>query len=299
MKPSRDELTKLIDTPTREIAGSFGVSTSTVRQWFSDEGIKRDRLGRVDLSPMPRYDKPPVISPDCLILSDTHVPFHDAKFVNNCIELAEAWNIKNLCLPGDTFDMTAVSKFHTRPETNLKIELNEGQKFFIAMSQAFDDILFLPGNHERRLLHLLEEQIEMEHFLSLMRAGSKVRTSSYSYGFVGRRNSDWLVGHPRNASIVAGRVPVSLIRKYPQIKGVATGHGHLVGLVISEDGERMCVDIGIAADPKRFDWVSENISIRPSMAQGALILKKLDSGAIWPYALYPKMDWAAMMRMYS
>ena len=296
VRPSDDALKLLSrryqNEPTRDLASEYGVAVSTIRHWFSDVGVQKSPP--IIESSMPRYDKPPKMSPDCLVMSDSHVPYHDARFINNCISLAESWGITNLCLAGDTMDVSALSPFSNRPEATLRKELSDAQKFLLGLSSTFSDILLLPGNHERRLLHFLNEQLGMEHFLSLVGVSSNIRTSSYSFAIIGNK---WIVGHPRNASVVAGRVPVVISRKYPGMS-LATGHGHMAGLVVAEDGERMMVDLGMTADPKRLDWVAENLTARPSMAQGAVILKKIPSGIIWPYYLFPKMDWAAMSSLY-
>ena len=40
-----------------------------------------------------RYDKPPIIREPCLIIFDTQIPYQDANFLNNLLELASAWGI--------------------------------------------------------------------------------------------------------------------------------------------------------------------------------------------------------------
>lgn len=240
----------------------------------------------------PRYDKPPKFPSDCLILCDSHIPYHDAKFINKVLVLAQNWKLPNLLLAGDVMDMAALSFFSHKPTETLSKELDAAESFFKIAGEIFENILMLMGNHERRFLHYLKEQLGMKYLMRLLDEHKAV-VSEYSYAFV----EDWLVGHPRNASVIPGRVPVFLSRKYPR-HNVASGHGHLAGMAYCEDGERLAIDIGCSVDPKRLDWISENLGTRPSLAQGALILKKTERGT-FPWWVHPKTDFEAMKGIYG
>jgi len=243
-------------------------------------------------STKPRYAYPPRFPSDCLILCDSHIPYHDAKFINQVFALAQSWGIKNLLLAGDVVDIAALSVFAHRPEATLKKELSDLESFFRVVDEMFDKVLMLLGNHERRFLHFLKEELRAEHILKLV-GEKKAVISEYSYAFV----ENWLVGHPRNVSVIPGRVPVFLSRKYPKYN-VASGHGHLAGMAYCEDGVRLAVDIGCSCDEKRLDWIAEHLQTRGAMAQGALILRKIDS-TIYPWWLHPKTDWEALARCYG
>uniref|UniRef100_A0A6M3L9H7 Calcineurin-like phosphoesterase domain-containing protein n=1 Tax=viral metagenome TaxID=1070528 RepID=A0A6M3L9H7_9ZZZZ len=274
-------------TPIAELAQAYHLSGKYLANKLSLEGVV---LG-IASSDKPRYDKPPKFPPDCLILCDSHIPYHDAKFINKALVLAQNWKLPNLLLAGDVMDMAALSFFSHKPTEILSKELDAGENFFKSVGEIFERILMLMGNHERRFLHYLREQLGMKYLMRLLDERKAV-VSEYSYAFV----EDWLVGHPRNASVIPGRVPVFLSRKYPRFN-VASGHGHLAGMAYCEDGERLAIDIGCSVDPKRLDWISENLGTRPALAQGALILKKTERGVV-PWWLHPKSDFEAMRRMY-
>jgi len=90
----------------------------------------------------PRYNKPLKLKGERLILCDAQIPFHNAGFMNSCIDLALAWGIRKALFAGDIFDMTAFAapKFHTRPSDTFQVELSEGRKFIKVAIDLFDEV---------------------------------------------------------------------------------------------------------------------------------------------------------------
>lgn len=275
--------------PVSKLAQEYGYKPHYLANLLYLEGV----LVEVRPSSKPRYNKPPRFPADCLILCDCHIPYHDAKFINTCLSLALAWKLPNLLLAGDVMDMAALSQFSHRPEATLRGELGELKQFFDVVAQQFQQILMLLGNHERRFLHFLKEELRADDILRLVDE-HKVAISEYSYAFVDK----WLVGHPRNVSVIPGRIPFFLARKYPGVAGVASGHGHLAGMAYCEDGQRLAVDIGCSVDDKKLDWIAEHLSTRPGLAQGALVLKQTSKG-IFPWWLHRLTDFEALKRAYA
>lgn len=64
---------------------------------------------RIPESRYPRYDKPLVMEGDALVLPDVEAPFHDADFVQKCVDLAAAWGINQLILAGDFVHFDSLS----------------------------------------------------------------------------------------------------------------------------------------------------------------------------------------------
>lgn len=63
----------------------------------------------VHQSTYPVYSEPLEMTGDALILTDVEFPFHNADFINKCLELAKAWGVKNLILGGDTLHFESLS----------------------------------------------------------------------------------------------------------------------------------------------------------------------------------------------
>jgi predicted phosphodiesterase len=280
--------------PISELARTCPLTPKTLENKFQLYGVHPE----VAESQRPRYVSPPKLDTDCLIICDSHIPFHDAGFVNAVFSLSQTWGIRSLFLAGDILDITALSQFSSRPEDTLSKELTEAGHFLGVCCERFEKVLLVLGNHERRFLHFLREQLREEHLLALI-GEKRLTISNYSYGFVQGQGHlrNWLIGHPRNISVIPGRVPTFLSRKFPKYS-VGSGHGHLAGMAFADDGERLVIDIGVTCDPKRLDYISEHLTTRPAVAQGALILKQTTKGVV-PYWLWPGCDFDALRRCYG
>jgi predicted phosphodiesterase len=77
---------------------------------------------KIPESPYPRYDSPPIIEGDALILPDAEIPFHHAEFINRVLELAQAWKIKQMIAAGDLLHFDSLSGW----EPNWKDEEEHG-----------------------------------------------------------------------------------------------------------------------------------------------------------------------------
>lgn len=273
----------------REIANELGMTYGSLKNSMNDIGV----AVAVPPAHTPRFDKPLKLTGSWTILGEPHIPYYDASFVNNVFELSVAWGITNLLIPGDALDLSAFSVFLNKPEAKIfKYEKSSAQKFFKAAHETFDRIVLIPGNHLRRFLKWSNEQLDLEEDFKNILNIPELEISEYDYCII----NDWLVTHPRNASVIPGRIPVFLLRKFGG-KHVAGGHGHLGGLVYGEDGKRLGCDIGCTVDPLRLDWVAQHINTRPFMCKGSLILKEVD-GKVFPYWLHDWIDWESMKHLY-
>ena len=68
-----------------------------------------DGIMPVKESPHPNWTDAPHIEGDVLILSDLHIPYHNAAHVNRCIMAAKKAGVTKLILAGDALDMRAFS----------------------------------------------------------------------------------------------------------------------------------------------------------------------------------------------
>ena len=91
----------------REIGGELGLATGTVKtHYYLSRG---QATAPIPQSPYPKYDEPPVVEGDALILPDCEIPFHHADFINRVLEIAQAWNIKQMIAAGDLLHFDSLS----------------------------------------------------------------------------------------------------------------------------------------------------------------------------------------------
>lgn len=245
-----------------------------------------------------RYNKPLILREPSLIIFDTQIPFQDAGFLNKCLELAQAWGIKQGISGGDLLNMAAFSMFKEKPDVKIWAkERDAAIKTLEALHSFIPSWLFIMGNHEAFLIKSLAEQIGHEDILRLLDSPEGFKATDYYYCIVRfGKGPDWRVSHPRNISVIHGRIPQRLCEKFHC--NIASGHGHLAGMTPDYSGKYVACDVGITCDPARLDYAALRDSVRPAMNKGALILQLGDDGYCYPYHLTPAIDWEAMAKLY-
>lgn len=239
-----------------------GWKVATVERRLREWGARQ-----VKPSAKPRFDAPPTIG-DCLVLADPHVPYHDADFINWCVDRALALGIKECCIAGDLLDHNALSPFDPNVEDTLGDEYAAAEDLLGVLAGAFTTVLRIKGNHDSRLEKRLGyHQLPAERTKRLLTDKANVSFSDYYYCLCGT----WRICHPKNASVVPGSVAGRLAGKYHC--NIVAGHGHVFGVSQDVSGRYVGVDSGACVDPARLEYVEVRLSTRPAVFQGAVILK--------------------------
>jgi len=250
-------------------------------------------------STKPDFNKAPVLSGSVLILMDMQIPFQDGDFIFHMLELAKSWGIKQGISGGDFFNEAAFSFFlHDPKEKVWQAEAEEARKIAEIMKKYVPRWTMILGNHDAFLLKRLEHQFGHQDLFYLARILNGFKATDYYWCIVKDKNgTEWRITHPRNASVIHGRVPERLALKYQQ--NIVSGHGHLAGWSPDDSGKFLCIDAGVCCDPLKLDYTQERDSIRPRMNEGAVILKEFD-GVIYPYHIMPDWaDWDALKKLYD
>jgi len=260
-----------------------------------NQGILRELLE----STKPTYDRPPVLRGSVLILQDVQIPYHDGEFIYNLLEVAQAWGVKQGISNGDFFNQAAFSFFQYAPEERVwQAEAEKARDVSKAMREFIPRWTMLLGNHDAFLLKKLEHQFGHQDIYELAKIKKAFKATNYYWCIVrDKKGNEWRVTHPRNVSVIHGRVPTRLASKYHQ--NIIAGHGHLVGVSPDDSGSYLCIDAGVCCEPLKLDYAQERDSTRPRMNKGAVILKEVN-GRIYPYHIMPEWaDWEALKRLYS
>jgi hypothetical protein len=192
------------------------------------------------------------------ILSDAHIPHHDAKALTLAIEHAKAKGATDIVLNGDMLDSYGISRF-TREVGRLTYqqELYELRAFLELVRDEFPDarIVYKLGNHEERLrAYILNgckeladlEALKLENLLGLDELG--IETVRFNPIKVGKLNV--LHGHELQHGFIA---PVNPARGvYMRTKAnTLVGHHHQVShhSESSLDGDQVgCWSVGCLCD---------------------------------------------------
>lgn len=88
-----------------------------------------------------------------LVMSDVHIPYHDEKALEACLNFADTYRPDTIFLNGDTVDFYAISRWDKDPQSrNLSAELEKARAFLMHLRERFPKsvIVFKLGNHEER-----------------------------------------------------------------------------------------------------------------------------------------------------
>ena len=135
----------------KDIAKEVGLAEGTVKtHYYLSQG--QETAIRIPESPYPRYNEPPVVEGDALILPDCEIPFHHAEFINRCLDLADAWGIRQMIAAGDLLHFDSLSGWQpnwAQPPNGGITEKTERELMDFAMT--------LPKTHQAKLMEKIVE----------------------------------------------------------------------------------------------------------------------------------------------
>jgi len=112
-----------------DVGRELGMPTGTVKTHYYMATGQASARKRIPESRFIRYDEPPTIYGDALILPDVEIPFHDSDFLNRVIDLADAWGIKQVVAAGDLMHFDSLSgwepNWHNNGDKSILSEADE------------------------------------------------------------------------------------------------------------------------------------------------------------------------------
>ena len=173
---ARELLKKFPDTPLRTLArilyrdnpldyNSYEHARSTLRLYAGKQGkdarkrIKSNEYYRPMKYKLPESQKEdytpydlPVLANRVLILSDTHIPYHDNDAITAALDYGKERKMNTILLNGDTIDCYSLSRFVKNPKMrHFDQELKDVEQFLDVLKTFNVKIYFKKGNHEERL----------------------------------------------------------------------------------------------------------------------------------------------------
>lgn len=256
----------------RQMARNLGVSLATVLNHLNLHGISRNAPGANAVygsSPFPPLE----LTGDAIVCSDWHIPCHDRDLANKLLEVARREKIKTLVVAGDFFDAYKFSSFDKREnQVSFREEIGEAKGIIEAMLKHFSKILFICGNHERRILRTVFYELDLSDIFKMAtkEVHKRVLVSERDYLILHTKQGDWRICHPRNYSQIKGRIAYRLAGKYRT--NLIMAHGHFFGLVFSEDGQYIGIDSGGMFDPRKVEYIQDTTTY-PEWNQGFVVVK--------------------------
>lgn len=247
-----------------------------------------------------------------MLISDLEVHEHHAQNIQLMLAMAMQENIKTLIIVGDgmasdPFALWPKPKRDERDDS-FASQLRLFVRILYALFDWFDHIVFVSGNHDRRIGLRTNGEITLDDILDLLEiAGTKgdkiLDVTEYNYVYKHapeflkgtERYVPWLMSHPMKGSggKMAGglgqklyeveRLPASLREVYGDIKPhIIEPHTHKWGVTLTTDAARQILAIGASRDPERTRYKQDK-STYGNWALGFGMIDSDGYGYAWNY----------------
>jgi len=233
----------------------------------------RQRQGwhaKVQPSPF-TLDRAVVLEADrALLLFDIHAPLHDFEWINRVLDLALKWRCDSIGIGGDLVDFSSVSYWGRSIGIELADELDAGAAVMKALAGCFKRKVLAGGNHEHRMVKALKGALKMQEVLDQFVAGPCVTTTNRTWFELRSGGKAFRICHPGQYSRNPTWVAQKLASKYRC--SVIAGHDHLWGVTRDPSNGWWAIDAGCCLDPKRVNYLEEQMTTFPQPVQGAVIV---------------------------
>lgn len=314
----------------REIGEELGIATGTAKiHYYLATG--QQTYQRIPESPYVRYDEPPTVEGDALILPDCEIPFHHAEFMNRVIDLASCWGIKQVICAGDLLHMDSISGWEPNwaPSHNKTVLTEEDEKALLdlaltlpkAKQQAIIDLISNSDNldgkdfsaemgHARRTLKALDECFDSfvwvlgNHEGRLLRAINSPVNPSELLNLMKLEEGKWIIAPYYYAILNSGGQTFRVTHPKSAANGAARGlavqfhqniimgHSHKVFQDFDPSGDFIAWQIGHMVDETRLAYASQRDAGRDSHKLGAVIVR-----GGFPWLLHSGTDWESMRKL--
>lgn len=236
-------------------------------------------------SSIPRLNNHEELKGDWVIASDWHVPYYSPNWVELMMLTAHKMEVDQLLIPGDFFDQRSFA--HHLPSAHEQKdgdwELGICGEVLEQVCKCFKRVVLTAGNHDLRIFRMLLGDISFQTTIRMILENKQdnLLISEYPYSIINPVKAKvggkmeyidgWRITHPKNYSVITGRVATNLCNKYSM--NVLVAHGHHSGRVQSLNGRYTCGDTGGMFDLLKQQYVMYTDTTHPVWNNGFWIIK--------------------------
>lgn len=328
----RENLSSTVSEFCRNWGKQYGFGMEAARAQLNrlkNEG----KLGKdyIPESTYPVYDLPLEMVGDALIMGDMELPYHNARFINQCLELAQKWEIKQAILAGDVLHFDSLSHFNPNWAKESTGGLTAG-----AEKKLMDLTMTLPKNQQqkvidtiveigeieqkdgisdelriaRNVLGQLEKQFERidyvlgNHDSRLLNTLQTVMFPSELLKLLCLEEPRWRISPFYFSILKSGGQTYQIEHPRNAAKGMARKlaskyhqhilafHSHHFALNTDPSGEYLCAEVGCCVDEARLPYCAQRHNTSDQHLLGAAIVR---DGYLW--LLNKFTDWGRIMNL--
>lgn len=243
-------------------------------------GVEKDNGG------IPLFIGHPELDGDAVVVSDVHAPFTDYTFAEKPNEVGKHYGVKRLIIAGDLIDAGTQNNFRkkVRPPL-LSLDLDMASRLMIYWSDWFEEIWFLPGNHDDWVLENEDGNIDINDMYHLLRGDSlrgKFIVTPYDRITLNSSGDIWTIPHQAENNVTSLSVGEKLVNKYRTNVIVPHQHNHAWGY--DRYGHNVIVDIGGLHDENKMAYMTLKTSTRPKFDKSFAVIQDGGFDVITPDA---------------
>lgn len=282
---------KMIDLVQSPLPADFYIAPDEPRSSF--DGILDEEFGVPEGMTAPSEDPMHLPSNSAVVLSDFHIPHHNAPMIRRALGCAKYKypHIRHCVINGDFFNFDSPSAHpkngpSTDPDTTIRI----GGDVLRSVMRVFDHLWIVNGNHDERIAKAVNANFRLDLLINAALGENRptncvLHVSNLDYMYVGDK---WLVGHPSSYSGQGGKTPSELANLFE--RNVIAAHNHIVGVSQSKNGKYIGVDSGHLTAPGGHYYLLRRLTKFTQWNSGFVVI---DNGYAYPYT-EAFTDWSAL-----
>jgi 3',5'-cyclic AMP phosphodiesterase CpdA len=236
--------------------------------------------------------QPLTLEGDWLIFGDVHAPTTDYDMAQLALMVAEQRGIDQLLVAGDLLNNDI---FSTYPKQSMPIPWQREKAAARHLLQEwiafFGRVVWIAGNHERRLSRALWGAFEMEDLRDVIVGHeSPVEVSRFGYCMLETDNGPWRVTHPKNYS----RIPLRTANRLEAIHQthILTFHEHHFGVSWADSGQHLVANGGGLFEWRLLEYVMLDDGTAPVMVKG---FTTMEGGYLNLFGEEPYTNWQEVL----
>ena len=184
--------------------------------------------------------------------------------------------------------MELLGDIGTRTEGDgMSTELGVARRELKRISEQFDRVDYVIGNHDGRFLRALQTIIDPKELLRLLEAGDKWRIAEYYFSYLDTPKGRFMIEHPKGAAETTAQ---NLSAKYGC--SVIMAHSHALDFSWDISGRYYAIQAGCCVDESRLPYASQRHHTKRQHKLGAVLV--VDG---YPWLLHEGTDWDRLKRM--
>jgi len=171
---------------------------------------------------------------------------------------------------------------------NFSEEMKCAREIVKILSQIFDNIDYIVGNHEGRLLRTLDSPLFADEITRMIEAPEpKWRIAPYYFSYLVSNGQEFQIEHPKNYDRSSAIVLADKFERH-----ILMGHSHRLSYNFSVSGKFYAIQMGCCGDESRMPFASQRHNKADTHLLGAVIVR---DG--YPWLLHERIDWNRMKRL--